>query len=232
MLDSTPTLAGEALLWSRVLVTGTEAEAFLQGQLSQDLASLGEDGAWSLLLTPDSLVIASMHVTRVTGGLSMVVERDLSDVTVGRLRRFLLRTDAQLVVEEIDRGPFATDLDRIMGQWPAASEFARQLTPHTFGSSFVRATISFTKGCFTGQELVGRFDARGSNIPWRFVKVSGDDPQSLDRALCSAGPDGPKGLTSWCISDHKVTGLGVVHRSLLTNLESLQSSGISVVAID
>lgn len=31
----------------------------------------------------------------------------------------------------------------------------------------VDRTVSFTKGCFTGQELVARLDARGSNVAWR-----------------------------------------------------------------
>jgi folate-binding protein YgfZ len=35
----------------------------------------------------------------------------------------------------------------------------------------VDRTVSFTKGCFTGQELVARLDARGSNVPWRMQGV-------------------------------------------------------------
>jgi folate-binding Fe-S cluster repair protein YgfZ len=35
----------------------------------------------------------------------------------------------------------------------------------------VERTVSFTKGCYTGQELVARLDARGSNVPRRLVGV-------------------------------------------------------------
>jgi len=31
----------------------------------------------------------------------------------------------------------------------------------------VDATVSFTKGCYTGQELVARIDSRGGNVPRR-----------------------------------------------------------------
>jgi len=35
----------------------------------------------------------------------------------------------------------------------------------------VDRTVSFTKGCFTGQELVARIDSRGSNVPRRLAGV-------------------------------------------------------------
>ncbi len=38
-------------------------------------------------------------------------------------------------------------------------------------SGVVEATVSFTKGCFTGQELVARIDARGGNVPRRLRGV-------------------------------------------------------------
>lgn len=34
-------------------------------------------------------------------------------------------------------------------------------------AGLVDAAVSFTKGCYTGQELVARIDARGSNVPRR-----------------------------------------------------------------
>jgi len=38
-------------------------------------------------------------------------------------------------------------------------------------SGAVEATVSFTKGCFTGQELVARIDSRGGNVPRRLRGV-------------------------------------------------------------
>src|SRR5271157_4775990 len=34
-------------------------------------------------------------------------------------------------------------------------------------AGLVEASVSFTKGCYTGQELVARIDSRGSNVPRR-----------------------------------------------------------------
>lgn len=232
MTNTTLTSSREAISWSCIKATGPDAESFLQGQLTQDLSIVGSSGVWSLLLSPDSVVVASMFVTRVEGGFALVVESELVQSALARLSRFLLRTDCRLDLEATADGPFATVADRVESRWPGSGEFAGRLTPHSFGSSFIRSSISFTKGCFTGQELVGRLDARGSNVPWRLVHASGGDFETLNDALRSLGPDGPQGLTSWVITPAGVTGLGIVHRSLLTEIDSLAPSGVNVEPID
>jgi len=35
--------------------------------------------------------------------------------------------------------------------------------------------VSFTKGCYTGQELVARIDSRGGNVPQRLVLLTIED---------------------------------------------------------
>jgi folate-binding protein YgfZ len=203
------------LLWSVIEARGDEARSFLQGQLSQDLTDLSESGRWSLVLAPDSVVVTAAFVSAGGDGVDLVVPRALAESTLARLRRFLLRTKCTLSVRDVDAGPFATVDEQIEANWPGANEFARSLTPHSFGRHFVDATVSFQKGCFTGQELVGRLDARGSSVPWRLVRVSGPSVGALDAALRSKGPEGPQGLTSWRLRDGTVEGLGIAHRTLL-----------------
>ena len=36
-------------------------------------------------------------------------------------------------------------------------------------AGIVEQSVSFTKGCYTGQELVARIDSRGNNVPRRLV---------------------------------------------------------------
>ncbi|MCU1489162.1 MAG: folate-binding protein YgfZ, partial [Acidimicrobiaceae bacterium] len=40
-----------------------------------------------------------------------------------------------------------------------------------YEAGLVEQTVSFTKGCYTGQELVARLDARGANVPRRLRGV-------------------------------------------------------------
>ena len=211
-IDSTPH-------WSSIVVSGPDATSFLQGQLSQDIATLSASGAWSLLLAPDGIVITSVHVSSSPNGYDLAVSRELGDVALARLRRFLLRTACTLELMELDHGPYDTLREQIDAGRPGPAEFARGLTPQCFGGNFVASTVSFTKGCFTGQELVGRLDARGSSVPWRMVHVTGPNEARINEVLTSKGPAGPSGLTTSTRRGESVYGLGFAHRSLLGSEE-------------
>src|ERR1700748_997221 len=38
-------------------------------------------------------------------------------------------------------------------------------------TGLIELTVSFTKGCYTGQELVARIDSRGGNVPRRLRRL-------------------------------------------------------------
>ena len=66
----------------------------------------------------------------------------------------------------------------------------REVTEATIAAEvgLVDRTVSFTKGCFTGQELVARLDARGSNVVRRLcaVVVAGDAVPPIGAAVWTA----------------------------------------------
>lgn len=67
-------------------------------------------------------------------------------------------------------GADAVEACRIVSGVPAmGAELTPKTIPHEAG--VVARTVSFTKGCYTGQELVARIDSRGGNVPRRLVGV-------------------------------------------------------------
>ena len=67
-------------------------------------------------------------------------------------------------------GPIAFESIRIEAGWPAmGAELGADLDPKVIpaeaGQWLIDASVSFTKGCYTGQELVARVDSRGNNTP-------------------------------------------------------------------
>jgi folate-binding protein YgfZ len=55
---------------------------------------------------------------------------------------------------------------RIRSGIPAwGAELTDATIPAEVGQRIIAASVSFTKGCFTGQELVARIDSRGGNVP-------------------------------------------------------------------
>ena len=193
-------------------VAGPDAEDFLQGQLSQDVAALAEgQSAWSLILQPQGRIDAFVRVTR-QGADRFVLDTDgpLEQLTA-RLKRFMLRTDVTLEPLHWQciavRGPGAEDVAvsgeivapvptggvDVLGPDPAVPDEAAVIEPDALEAHRIRAglprmgadiddrtipaeaeivpfTVSFTKGCFTGQELVARMDSRGSSAP-RYLRL-------------------------------------------------------------
>lgn len=67
------------------------------------------------------------------------------------------------------------DALRIRAGVPAmGAEATDETIPAELGQWVIDASVSFTKGCYTGQELVARIDSRGGNVPRRLVGLVGD----------------------------------------------------------
>ena len=197
-----------------VSVTGADAEAYLQGQCSQDVASL-EAGAsaLALLLTPQGKLDALVRVTRMTAEHFVVdVDAGFAELVVARLLRFRLRVrvDVDLLPWRCValRGPLAAEVAAELagpgdvtadarwrwclgvdvlgpdvavpdgvpqladGAWQAERIIMGQpimgaeLDEHTIAAEagLLEPAVSLTKGCYTGQELVARLDARGNRV--------------------------------------------------------------------
>lgn len=66
---------------------------------------------------------------------------------------------------------------KVRAGWPSLeAELVEGLIPGELG--IVGVTASFTKGCYTGQELVARVDSRGNNVPRLLHRVRSADTMS------------------------------------------------------
>jgi folate-binding protein YgfZ len=124
-------------------------------------------------------------------------------------------------------GADAVEACRIVAGVPAmGTELTAKTIPAETG--LVERTVSFTKGCYTGQELVARIDARGSNVPRRLVGlITPSDDEPLIRGMTLHPGEPPEGDRA---ADDKVVGtvtsaaqsselggwvgLGYLHRSV------------------
>ena len=54
-------------------------------------------------------------------------------------------------------------------------------------AGIVEASVSWTKGCYTGQELVARIDSRGNNVPrrLRLLTIEGTAAPTVGAMLCN-----------------------------------------------
>ena len=76
-------------------------------------------------------------------------------------------------------------------------------------TGMVNRSVSFTKGCYTGQELVARVDSRSAGTPTRMVRAVGDGPAPAVGSEITLDGDLAGRLTSVAV-DADEAGLGFV----------------------
>jgi tRNA-modifying protein YgfZ len=70
-------------------------------------------------------------------------------------------------------------------------ELTERTIPAEAGAGIIERSVSFTKGCYTGQELVARIDSRGGNVPrhLRGLVLDGDDVPAAGTAVTIDGAE-------------------------------------------
>jgi len=190
-----------------VLVEGPDAASFLQGQCSQEIAGLEPgESAWTLLLEPDGkLGFLLWLIRRGPESFALVPARDRSQDVVARLTRFCLRVKVDFTVAPMAwRATWSGDDGSGAIHWSLVEEppsvggealdalaawigqvlpddGIEGMVPNELGT-WLEASASFTKGCYTGQELVARIDARSALPISRLVWFRGhvDKPAGVE----------------------------------------------------
>lgn len=67
-------------------------------------------------------------------------------------------------------------------------ELDESTIPAEIGQWIIDQSVSFTKGCFTGQELVARIDSRGGNVPRHLRAIVLDAPVEAGAEIEADGP--------------------------------------------
>ena len=182
-----------------VRCSGPDADSFLQGQLTSDIARLEDRTQLATYATPQGRVVAILRLSRRDDGIYMLLPVALTATLAERLRKFVLRAKVSIDVlegwsvtgvghpaAEARAADAATSIafdypdgrtafahPRALGTMdPVAEEMWQmadiaaglpQVGPETTGHFIPQMlnldlldAISFTKGCYTGQEIVAR----------------------------------------------------------------------------
>ncbi len=149
--------------------SGADAVEFLQGQLTQDVARL--DGADRLLAawcTAGGRVIVVARLVATESGIAMIIPADMLDKVHKTLLMYRFRSKVEMSISEGDGSrllaPDECDpLALIEAGIPHIdARNTEAFTPHMLNLDKLD-TISFTKGCYTGQEIVARTEHRGKS---------------------------------------------------------------------
>jgi tRNA-modifying protein YgfZ len=182
---------------SYVRVAGPDAEDYLQRMVSNDVAAL-EYGAKceALLLTAKARVIAPLLVLRRgADDFLLLTEPDLGERVRAELTRFRFAAKVEIEPEEheswlvvggeetLDERPPGEEIDESeLERWRVESGIPRwgreiddSILPAEAG--LTETHVSFTKGCYPGQEPIARLHHRGKvNRRLRVLEAESAEP--------------------------------------------------------
>ena len=204
MIDEPPVEARPA--FGLLQFAGADARKFLQGQLSNDMALLGGE---KIILAgyhnPQGRVLALLRLlSPVPDEVIALLPAELAGPTVSALQKFVLRAKVAISLETS-----ATAISAMALQWPALAPLlapsAHTLNiaagiPQVYGATsgmFVAQmlnldcvdAISFSKGCYTGQEIIARAHYRG-RIKRRMQRFVTEEAASLTPGAAVTLSDG------------------------------------------
>lgn len=233
-------------------VSGADRASWLQGLLTNDVESLKEgESRYAAYLTPQGRMITDMHVTASGDRLLLDVPATVAATLRDKLDGLIFSEDVA-VTDESERLHAWTVVGRdtfteiIAAAMPAEYSGLREIDFDTFEviriergvprfladmhddtipleAGIEDRAISFTKGCYVGQEVIVRVTTRGGGrVAKKLVRWLGDPdaeivplPDSRLLAIDAVGATKDIGkVTSAAFSPglERVVGLGYVHR--------------------
>lgn len=211
-----PTLTSVAVQTSRVArrpraflrVSGPDAEDYLQRMVSNDVAALAPGELCNaLLLTPKARLIAPLRVLRrADDDFLLLTEPELGDRVLGELTRMRFAAKCELEPEQheswlvlggeevLDERPDGEEVSqaeaeraRIEAGIPRwGHELDERILPAEAG--LTETHVSFTKGCYPGQEPIARLHYRGhANRGLRVLEIDAQEPPERDAEILLDG---------------------------------------------
>jgi tRNA-modifying protein YgfZ len=162
-------------------VSGPDAEDYLQRMISNDVEALGiGDMCDALLLTPKARIIAPLRVLRRGAeDFLLLTEPELGERVAAELTRMRFAAKCEIAAEEheswlvlggdevLDERPEGVEASEEQAERArieaAVPRWGRELDERVLPSEagLDQTHISFTKGCYPGQEPIARLHYRG-----------------------------------------------------------------------
>ena len=197
-----------------IKVEGADAAGFLHGQFTTDVTGLafGRSGlsAWC---DPKGRVIATFFLAREDKIFSVLLPGDMKEVFVKRLKMFVLRADVVITdagPEDVPQWPHLPGTDGDLSEMTYIRQGIPLLHPETSGRFLPQElnldhldALSYTKGCYPGQEIIARLRYRGQ----------------VKRRLCHAATDNSTPLApgAGLVLSGEEKNIGTVINSAITD---------------
>ncbi len=161
--------------FTTIKIDGADAAGFLHGQFTTDVTGLASGRAGlSAWCDPKGRVIATFILARLNGTFWLLLPEILKDTFLKRLKMYVLRANVNIVDASTGTGniPELPAYISAMDGCDWQTTFIRQgipwISPATRGRFLPQElnldhldALSYTKGCYPGQEIIARLRYRG-----------------------------------------------------------------------
>lgn len=157
-----------------ISVAGLDAEKFLQGQLTCNVAEVDETRfSLGACCNPQGRIIATFRLFKFQGAYYLFLPRESMALALNHLQKYAIFSKVKLeedtsegtlniIQQQLDyTDDHAWQLQNIhAGIAEIYPETSGQFTPHDINYPKLNG-VSFNKGCYTGQEIIARMEYRG-----------------------------------------------------------------------
>lgn len=169
----------EHIKFQPLLITGPDASTFLQGQLTCDMTTISDQLSFGAYCDIRGRMLANFMIETVSDGFRLWLPNGLRDVFIESIQKYAAFSKVKMTLVDDLTPSFETSrLTNIQNNitW-LSPETSAKFTPQMINWEKLGG-VSFTKGCFLGQEIVARtqhlgklkrhlhqFTAAGSRLP-------------------------------------------------------------------
>lgn len=170
-------------LASELKISGSDAQSFLQGQFSNDIDKI-KFGEFQLnaYCQHQGRIIALILVEKQSQGFNLFLPEELQDIVLNRLKMFALNSAVEISKSEAllpkKSGSKASDLEWYPQVCLATSE---KFIPQDLNLDIDEVGVSFSKGCYPGQEVVSRVHYLGKPKRRLYLFECDFDVEPLDK---------------------------------------------------
>ncbi|HSX20496.1 MAG TPA: hypothetical protein VLG38_05170 [Gammaproteobacteria bacterium] len=208
-------------------VTGRDACKFLQGQLTCDVATLADGhetlGAYcNIKGKVDSL----FTLRRAAEDYHLSMHQDLLQPTLQELKKYAVFSKVKLDIMD-STTPAIDEKQQILNKIPAIySQTINTFFPHDINLPALGA-VSFTKGCYRGQEIVARMEHRGNIKRSMYVFTSKHGVQPGDTVTTNDARDAGTVVRA-CWAHDMSLGLAVIASAHLQQTLFIRNTECSI----
>lgn len=211
-------------------ISGSDALTFLQGQLTCDMQSITHAPSFGAYCDIRGRMLANFMIEAADNGFYLWLPNGLRDIFMETLQKYAAFSDVALQATDDATPTFNTNRlkyieDGIAWLTPATSA---KFTPQMINWEKFDG-VSFTKGCFLGQEVVARTQHLGKLKRHLYhIQASGDAAPDAGEAIQL--DDKPVGIVcDAMLRDGRVIGLAVIEDR--ASKEALSLPGVDQIEV-